>query len=156
MKVVAVSGRSMWPALKTGDLVFVDPSKKPCPGELVYFHEGDVATVHRWLGPGLCKGDHEIHADEPSCAQNIQTVWGVVPRRRLKNAGQVAISPQAASPLVRLMQRLQSGLSILQMRTQNRVSRRVYRLLLIANGWLMRILLYLNVGAQSHVMLERH
>lgn len=155
MKAVAVTGKSMWPALKTGDLVFISSAAAPRPGDLIFFMDGDSAIVHRWLGPGLCKGDHEIHNDEWPRQPDFALVTGVIPRRRLERGGRVRISALRANRIARASQALQSALSLHQMHAGNPYFCRFYRLLLIANGWLLRLFIYLNPGEQNYVMSDR-
>jgi hypothetical protein len=55
---IRITGESMQPMLRAGDLVAIEFSPEPLArGDLILFRQGDSLLLHRLLGPARAKGD---------------------------------------------------------------------------------------------------
>lgn len=89
---VTAGGYSMWPAIRPGDAVVIDPigTRLPEIGEIVALKRDGGYVIHRVTGVTACKdathirtqGDGVTHEDEPSDARMIAGVVGSVQRSR--------------------------------------------------------------------------
>jgi hypothetical protein len=98
---ITVSGASMEPALRSGDVILVrrSPAADLTPGDLVTFLADSGPVTHRivLLGPGdliTTKGDHSRHLDAPIRAAQI--VGLVVARVRDDITREIAPGRRAA------------------------------------------------------------
>jgi hypothetical protein len=62
-----VAGVSMWPLLRRGDLVTIEPARRVAPGELAFVARGDGFVLHRVVAsaPLTTRGDGCAQADPP-------------------------------------------------------------------------------------------
>ena len=62
---VPISGTSMWPLLKEGDVVLVMPAKNVEIGDLVCFRENlsRELVIHRLINTNTVKGDNNPYSD---------------------------------------------------------------------------------------------
>ena len=64
-----VTGTSMIPTLRPGEIVFVEPCSSPEPGDIVAFALGEGLLVHRVVrseaGSVTCRGDNRLADDPP-------------------------------------------------------------------------------------------
>ncbi|MFH0882413.1 MAG: S24/S26 family peptidase [bacterium] len=85
-----VSGGSMYPRLRDGDLVHVvpfpaDETRLPCPGDLILFLLDGLPVVHRYAG--VARGLHIERADRSGQSRpfNPNDILGVVTARKRSN-----------------------------------------------------------------------
>ena len=137
----------MWPVLKSGDFVLVDElpeSQMPTPGDLVLRSIGGDPIVHRYLKPGMSKGDRTF-APDPSWGANehAHVVVGLLPRRYARHRSQLGKVVSLASEPVGGLRRIQVALSKQHARARTRFGRKLSAALLIGNGHLIRTCYYL-------------
>jgi signal peptidase I len=148
MKPFRVVGTSMWPVLKDGDLVLTQNKKELERGDLVVRLVGDSPTVHRFLAPGVTKGDWSAFPDEPGdFVSSGDAVIGIVPR------GLATRKIAPARPRPRFLLRWQARLS--EIPSQNMITRKVFRLGLVCNGLLLRGLYYQPQQESLNVVSEQ-
>jgi hypothetical protein len=83
-----VTGTSMAPTLRPGEMVFVEPCSSPDPGDIVAFALGGGLLVHRVVrvdaGSVTCRGDNLLAEDPPvALAAVLGKVVQVVGRKRV-------------------------------------------------------------------------
>lgn len=158
MKALTLSGTSMWPALKTGDLVIVDQRENLSVGDIVVREIDGVTIAHRYLGRELTKGDRYSVADPRwiDRADSAWTVIRVVPRRIARNhvafQKSMALEPRTFTRVLSLLGRVQTWLSRLQAKFAVKPAKRALLLPLLANGLMIRCLYYLKSLGAFHVM----
>lgn len=142
MKAVRVEGTSMWPVLKTGDLVLVDTDERePRVGDIVLRTISDSPIVHRVLSGEITKGDRFSECDPGSGSRSRigEVVIGVIPRRLALQAGW---SPANLRPPFDRLIGIQTRLSHAQARAESARARRALLAGLMVNGWMIRSLYY--------------
>lgn len=153
MKPFRVSGTSMWPVLKTGDLVFTQSKARLEPGDLVVRTIEGTPTVHRYLGAGITKGDCAPKFDDSSgFSENGAVVIGIVPRKLHLRGGELRIAPANSS--LNVLTRFQTTLSRLQAQSASRLARISCRVGLLGNGLVIRGLYYSRKQESLNVVHE--
>lgn len=114
-----VTGGSMHPMLRDGDLVLVEPSNNVKVGDVVVFRHKDELITHRilWIKTnidGECtlrtKGDHVLSMDAPILDSEL--VGGVAIRRGSRQIYLGTLSTDLISKMMAALMRVQAGLYI--------------------------------------------
>ncbi|MCF8059999.1 MAG: S24/S26 family peptidase [Bacteriovoracaceae bacterium] len=61
---LSIEGISMYPYLKSGDRIWVDPTRIPKKGDLILFKCEKELVVHRFFDENLFKGDYQKNYDQ--------------------------------------------------------------------------------------------
>ncbi len=141
MKAFFLAGTSMWPALKAGDIALCEEGgAAPRPGDLVVREIAGVAYAHRYLGPGLTKGDRLRFADpEPGSEETFRKVVAV----RLRRGGKL-FRVDAPGSLTPFLSSLQMKIAIVQLRADSRLARAALAPSMLACGLMLRSWFYVS------------
>ncbi len=152
MKALKVHGSSMWPFLKSGDMVLIERCHQPKPGDLIVHESFGVATVHRYLADGLVKGDRLSRHDFISKSE-FYLDWVVVEivlRAFSEHRGRMRSASLNSAGLTQVITRWQTSLALLQLQTTHRWARSLCSAVLILNGFALRQLCYFRSLGRSN------
>lgn len=152
MRAFRVTGTSMWPALKTGDVVITDESGKLEAGRLILRTIEGVEIVHRLLSREMSKGDRFLEPDpQIESSDRIEVIVRVIPRRLADRNGNSGWSDLGW----RRLSKIQAALSLFQVGLGFRAAKYLVLLILITNGWVLRSLLYATSLGEIYVVRKR-
>lgn len=154
MKMVRVTGTSMWPVLKDGDLALIANHRSIGKGDLVVRSIDGQDILHRWLSEGVTKGDRYRIADPRLHEENLGRVVCVVPRRISERSGKLR-GARVDGAVLRFLNRVQSAISRRQSESNSWLVQRTLLAALLLNGSLIRTAYYVSSSRRSaNVLLD--
>lgn len=139
---VRVITSSMYPLVRAGETIVIEPAKSFAPGDIVLFRQGEVWMAHRLVGrtaggEWITKGDRAPTCDRMEIDEWIGRVVGV------ENATR-RVTLKRAARLARLIAFLSLGAARAEQSGQHR-RLRIYMVLVHVMAWLARILSETNL-----------
>ena len=100
LKLLSLNGTSMWPRLKTGDLLLWKESSRLSEGDIAILQSKhiDHLVVHRFIAPAITKGDREKWSDQkvhPDIKIVGKALWRVLPHSSKRSYSLVSIKNNA-------------------------------------------------------------